>query len=135
VSLEEWGTTLAVNLCGVSVRSRSNGSDERPGVGPHRRCLVGLGEATGPRSGHGREFESRDGGPARTLAAEGGPNGVTADAVCPGSVRGPRVEVVIETHAAATDRSPEEVKRENGEDTLGDSFVESTNVGSFVASL
>jgi NAD(P)-dependent dehydrogenase (short-subunit alcohol dehydrogenase family) len=100
-----------------------------------RRCLVGLGEATGPRSGHGREFESRDGGPTRTLAAEGGPHGVTADAVCPGLGRGPRVEAGIENHAAGTDRSPEEVKREKVDDTLGASFVESTDVGSLVAYL
>ena len=66
-------------------------------------------------------------GLARTLAAEEGPHGVTANAVCPGSVRGPRIEAVVENHAAATDRSPEEVRREKVDDTLGESFVESTD--------
>jgi NAD(P)-dependent dehydrogenase (short-subunit alcohol dehydrogenase family) len=74
-------------------------------------------------------------GLTRTLGAEGGPHGVTANAVCPGSVRGPRIEAVIENHAAGTDRSPEEVRREKVDDTLGASFVESTDVGSLVAYL
>jgi len=72
-------------------------------------------------------------GLTRTLAAEGGPHGVTANAMCPGSVRGPRIEATIENHAAATDRSPEELRREKVDDTLGESFVESTDVASLVA--
>ena len=53
--------------------------------------------------------------------------------MCPGSVRGPRVEAAIENHAAATDRSPEELRREKVDDTLGESFVESTDAASLVA--
>ena len=69
----------------------------------------------------------------RTLAAERGPNGVTANAMCPGSVRGPRIGAAIENHAAATDRSPEELRREKVDDTSGESFVESTDAASLVA--
>lgn len=69
----------------------------------------------------------------RTLAAERGPHGATANATCPGSVRGPRIGAAIENHAAATDRSPEELRREKVDDTLGESFVESTDAASLVA--
>lgn len=57
----------------------------------------------------------------------------SANATCPGSVRGPRIEAAIENHATATDRSPEKLKREKVDDTLGESFVESTDVASLVA--
>lgn len=49
-------------------------------------------------------------GLAKTLAAELGPHGVRANAICPGSVEGERMDRVVAAEAAATGRTPEEVR-------------------------
>lgn len=49
-------------------------------------------------------------GLAKTLAAELGPFGVRVNAICPGSVEGERMDRVIAAEAAATSRTPEEVR-------------------------
>lgn len=48
----------------------------------------------------------------RTLAAELAADGVTVNAVCPGSVEGPRLEAVIEEQARSQGRTYEEVEAE-----------------------
>lgn len=136
VSLEEWDQTLAVNLRGAFLCAREvMGEMKDRGHGR----IVNISSVSGKRPVARRApyTSSKAGlfGLTRTLAAEGGPHGVTANAICPGSVRGPRIEAVIENEAAATDRSPEDVRQEKFEDTLGDSFVESTDVASLVAYL
>jgi len=51
-------------------------------------------------------------GLTKTLAMELGPFGVRVNALCPGSVEGPRIERVIKADAAARGLTPEEVERE-----------------------
>jgi NAD(P)-dependent dehydrogenase (short-subunit alcohol dehydrogenase family) len=48
----------------------------------------------------------------RTLATELAEEGITANAVCPGSVAGPRLDRVIEGQAKSQDRPVEEVREE-----------------------
>jgi NAD(P)-dependent dehydrogenase (short-subunit alcohol dehydrogenase family) len=51
-------------------------------------------------------------GLTKSIAIELGPYGVRANAICPGSVDGPRMRAVIEREAAARGASSEEVTRE-----------------------
>jgi NAD(P)-dependent dehydrogenase (short-subunit alcohol dehydrogenase family) len=51
-------------------------------------------------------------GLTKTLAMELGPDGIRVNAICPGSVEGPRIDRVIENDAAARGLAPAEVERE-----------------------
>ncbi|WP_412174815.1 SDR family oxidoreductase [Albidovulum marisflavi] len=46
----------------------------------------------------------------KTVAMELGPFGIRANAICPGSVNGPRIDRVFEAEAAAKGMTPEEVR-------------------------
>jgi NAD(P)-dependent dehydrogenase (short-subunit alcohol dehydrogenase family) len=46
----------------------------------------------------------------KTVAMELGPKGIRANAICPGSVNGPRIDRVIEAEAAAKGMAPEAVR-------------------------
>ncbi|WP_336711175.1 SDR family oxidoreductase [Arthrobacter sp. USHLN218] len=48
-------------------------------------------------------------GLTKTLAIELGPEGIRANAICPGAVNGPRIDAVIEAKAAMLDRPVKEV--------------------------
>lgn len=47
----------------------------------------------------------------KTVAMELGPHGIRANAICPGSVTGPRITSVIEAEAAAKGMTPEAVRQ------------------------
>jgi NAD(P)-dependent dehydrogenase (short-subunit alcohol dehydrogenase family) len=64
----------------------------------------------------------------RTLAVELADRGVTVNAVCPGSVQGPRVDAVIQGQDGSQGRSFEEVEREFRSGSPVDSFVEAGDV-------
>ena len=50
-------------------------------------------------------------GLTKTLAMELGPFGIRVNAICPGSVEGPRIERVIAADAARRGRTPEEIRQ------------------------
>ncbi len=47
----------------------------------------------------------------KTVAMELGPHGIRANAICPGSVNGPRIDLVIEAEAAAKGMTPDAVRQ------------------------
>lgn len=47
----------------------------------------------------------------KTVAMELGPFGIRANAICPGSVNGPRIDLVIEAEAAAKGMTPDAVRQ------------------------
>jgi NAD(P)-dependent dehydrogenase (short-subunit alcohol dehydrogenase family) len=71
----------------------------------------------------------------RTLALELADDGVTVNAVCPGSVAGPRLEAVIREQAASQGRPREEVEREFREISPMNVFVEADDVADAVVFL
>lgn len=68
----------------------------------------------------------------RTLAVELADHGVNVNAVCPGSVAGPRLDAVIEGQAAAQDRSVAEVEAEFRSASPMDEFVTPDDVADTV---
>jgi NAD(P)-dependent dehydrogenase (short-subunit alcohol dehydrogenase family) len=63
-------------------------------------------------------------GLVKSLAVELGPYGVRANAICPGTVDGPRMQGVIEAQASARGTSPEHVQRE---------YLQGQSISRFVA--
>jgi NAD(P)-dependent dehydrogenase (short-subunit alcohol dehydrogenase family) len=47
----------------------------------------------------------------KTVAMELGPHGIRANAICPGSVNGPRIDRVIDAEAEAKDMTPDAVRK------------------------
>lgn len=75
-------------------------------------------------------------GLTRTLAFELGDGNVTVNAICPGPVKGPRLEDVIQNQADEAGISYEEAKRERFLDSMAiDELVEEEDVAKKVAYL
>ncbi|APX97735.1 SDR family NAD(P)-dependent oxidoreductase [Natronorubrum daqingense] len=135
-SLEAWDRTHAVNLRGAFCCTKAV-IGEMKAQGDGR--IVNISSASGKRAIPNRSpyTSSKAGllGLTRTAAAEGGPHGVTANAICPGSVTGERIDDVIEKRAANSPHSPEEVREEKRTETLLHSFVDPEDVAATVAYL
>ena len=67
-------------------------------------------------------------GLAKTLAMELGPFGIRANAICPGSVEGPRMEGVLAREAAAKGMAVEDVRAGYAGGTAMQSFVEAADI-------
>ena len=74
-------------------------------------------------------------GLAKTLAMELGPHGVRANAICPGSVSGPRMDGVIAREAAAKSKSAEEVRAGYTSGVALRSFVEGADIANMAVFL
>jgi NAD(P)-dependent dehydrogenase (short-subunit alcohol dehydrogenase family) len=96
ITLEQWRSTIATDLDGVFLTFRAF----VPGLITRRSGnLVAVSSMTGKRPLHGRTpyAAAKMGviGLVRTLATELGPYGVRVNAVCPGYVAGPRMDMVV----------------------------------------
>lgn len=110
--LDEWRACLGVNLDGAMLAARGAARMMKPeGAG----VMVFLSSTAGL---HGTPFRgpyvaAKWGviGLMKTIAMELGPHGIRANAICPGSVNGPRIDRVIEAEAAAKGMTPEAVRQ------------------------
>ncbi len=107
--LDEWHRCIAVNLDGAMLAAK------------HGVPLMGAGGAivfTSSTAGtHGMPFRApyvaaKWGviGLMKTVAMELGPKGIRANAICPGSVNGPRIDRVIEAEAEAKGMTADTVR-------------------------
>jgi len=64
----------------------------------------------------------------KTLAMELGPHGIRVNAICPGSVRGPRIDGVIERDAAKRGLAAAEIRRVYERQTSLRSFVDAQDI-------
>lgn len=68
----------------------------------------------------------------RTLAVELATDGVTVNAICPGSVEGPRLQAVIEGQAESQDRPYDEVEKEFRAASPMEQFVQAEDIADAV---
>lgn len=112
VTREEWERTQAVNVTGMFLSIKH--------AVPHLResdrgRIVNLSSISGKRPLSNRTPYTASKmaviGLTRTLAFELGEDGITANAICPGATRGPRIDDVIEKQAEHLGVDYEEAKR------------------------
>lgn len=135
-SIDEWDTTLSINLRGAFLCTRAViGGMKSRGYGR----VVNISSSSGKRAVPMRSpyTSSKAGllGLTRTTAAEGGPHGVTANAICPGPVKGPRIDDVIDKRTENSDQSREKIVEEKEREALVHEFVEPDDVAATVAYL
>ena len=109
--LDEWHKCLAVNLDGAMLAAKYAApmmKAQKAGVMIFTSSTAGL---------HGAPYRApyvaaKWGviGLMKTVAMELGPFGIRANAICPGSVNGPRIDRVIEAEAAAKGMTPDAVR-------------------------
>ena len=110
--LEGWHQCLAVNLDGAMLVARGAARLMKP-------ARTGVITFISSTSGlYGTPFRApyvaaKWGviGLMKTVAMELGPFGIRANAICPGSVNGPRIDRVIEAEAAAKGMTPDAVRQ------------------------
>ena len=143
ITHEEFMGTLEVNLGGQFNATRAaiphlvdDGNGEAEGSDGARGRVVNLASQSGKRPLRDRTpyTTAKMGvvGFTRTLAVELADRGVTVNAVCPGSVAGPRLDAVIEGQAESQGRSFEAVEAEFRASSPMDSFVEAGDVADTV---
>mgnify|MGYP000185734820 CR=1 FL=1 len=133
ITTEEFMTTLETNLGGhfnatrAAIPHLKRGSDGR---------IVNISSMSGKRPLANRTpyTTAKMGviGFTRTLAVELASAGITVNAVCPGSVSGPRLEHVIEGQAESESRPYEEVEEEFRSVSPMNAFVEPSDVAQTV---
>ena len=113
VTVEEWEQTLDVNLKGMFLTVKHAAPHLREGEGS---SVVNISSISGKRPLQSRTpyTASKMGviGLTRTLAFELGDDDVNVNAICPGAVRGERINDVIEKQAEQLGVSFEEAKRQ-----------------------
>ena len=112
LDLDGWRRTLAINLDGMFLCARSAVPALRRAGGG---SIVNLSSTAGL---HGYPLRSPYAtakwgviGFTRTLAMELGPAGIRVNAICPGSVRGDRIDRVIAAQAAAQSVSEDAIRQ------------------------
>ena len=74
-------------------------------------------------------------GLTKTWAMELGPDGIRVNAICPGSVGGPRMDGVIEREAVARGLEPAEIRRAYERQVSMQSFIDAGDIGETIAFL
>src|SRR5262249_47319257 len=136
VSLEDWDRTFAVNLTGAFLCAKHVMPyliEQRSGSILNITSIAGL-QAYAYRSPY---CASKWGiiGLTQTLAQEGGPYGITANAIAPGPVSGPRIERVIRNRAAEMKLPYEEVVKQYVEPTALKRMVEEEDIAAMAVFL
>jgi NAD(P)-dependent dehydrogenase (short-subunit alcohol dehydrogenase family) len=110
--LEAWHQCLAINLDGAMLAAKHAARLMKPAG---RGVMIFTSSTSGL---YGTPFRApyvaaKWGviGLMKTVAMELGPHGIRANAICPGSVNGPRITSVIEAEAAAKGMSPDAVRQ------------------------
>lgn len=136
VTREDWDRTFAINLTGAFLCAKytfPHMIDRRSGCIINITSIAGL-QAYAYRSPY---CASKWGmiGLTQTFAEEGGRFGITANAIAPGPVRGPRIERVIRSRAEEMKLPYEEVVGQYVEPTALKRMVEEEDIAAMAAFL
>lgn len=136
IPLEEWEETMAVNLRGMFLCCKHTvPTMKRQGKG----SIVNIASVTGKRPLTQRTpyATTKMGviGLTRTLAAEVGKWKIRVNAICPGAVMGPRLDMVFEGIMKYSGKSREEVVAERTERSALKTLVDPKYVAAVVAFL
>ncbi|MEE9479897.1 MAG: SDR family oxidoreductase [Kiloniellales bacterium] len=132
----EWRRTLAVNLDGqFYCLRRAIPALKAAGGG----AIVNLASTAGlygyPRRGPYVASKWAVVGLTKSLAIELGPSGIRVNAICPGSIEGPRMDRVIAAEAAATGSSEEEVRQAYMRNTSMRCFIDAEDIANMAVFL
>jgi len=129
VSREDWDRTLAINLTGAMLCAKH--------ALPHlirqqSGCIINITSIAGLQAYALRSPYCASKwamiGLTQTLAEEAGRYNITANAIAPGPVRGPRIESVIRNRAAQMNATYEDVERQYVEPTALKRMVEEDDI-------
>lgn len=133
-SVEQWHKTIDINLNGNFHMTRSAISLLRarsPGA-----AIINMGSTAGlfgcPLRGPYVASKWAIVGLTKTLAMELGPEGIRVNAICPGSVEGPRIDRVMQSDAVARGLSVAEVEREYKQQTSLRTFATTEDIAAMV---
>lgn len=136
VGTKEWDQTIDVNLTGPFTMCRSL-LPQMKDAGYGR--IVNIASVTGKRPLVNRTpyATTKMGliGFTRTLAAEVGKHDINVNAVCPGSVDGPRIKRVFEKQADTSGQTYDEVRSDVEAESPREELVKRENVAELVAFL
>jgi NAD(P)-dependent dehydrogenase (short-subunit alcohol dehydrogenase family) len=132
----EWRRTLAINLDGqFYCLRRAIPALKAAGGG----AIVNLASTAGlygyPRRGPYVASKWAVVGLTKSLAIELGPSGIRVNAICPGSIEGPRMDRVIAAEAAATGSSEEEVRQAYMRNTSMRCFIDAEDIANMAVFL
>ena len=132
----EWRRTLAINLDGqFYCLRRAIPALKAAGGG----AIVNLASTAGlygyPRRGPYVASKWAIVGLTKSLAIELGPSGIRVNAICPGSIEGPRMDRVIAAEAAATGYSEEEVRQAYMRNTSMRCFIDAEDIANMAVFL
>jgi NAD(P)-dependent dehydrogenase (short-subunit alcohol dehydrogenase family) len=136
IKREDWDRTFAINLTGAFLCAKHvlpHLIEQRSGCILNITSIAGL-QAYAYRSPY---CASKWGmiGLTQTLAQEGGPYGITVNAIAPGPVAGPRIESVIRNRAAEMKLPYEEVVKQYIEPTALKRMVEEEDIAAMAVFL
>lgn len=133
VTPEEWDQTIAVNLNGMFYAAREAIPMIKASQGGSIVNIASNAAYFGyPYRSPYAASKWAILGFTKTMAMELGPAGINVNAICPGSVKGPRIDGVIQKEALMRDLSIEEVKAGYERQVSLRSFVEVTDVANTI---
>jgi NAD(P)-dependent dehydrogenase (short-subunit alcohol dehydrogenase family) len=136
VSREDWDRTIAINLTGAFLCAKHTLPhliERRSGRIINITSIAGL-RAYAYRSPYAASKWAMI-GLTRTLAEEAGGYNITVNAIAPGPVRGPRIDSVIRSRAAAMNRPVEDVERDYVEPTALKRMVDEEDIAAMAVFL
>lgn len=125
IKLEDWRACVSINLEGAFLAAKY----AAPVMKAQRSGAIIITSSTAGQYGYPNRAPYAAAkwaviGLMKTLAMELGPFGIRSNAICPGSVEGPRMEGVLQREAAAKGMSRDQVYQ---------GYASGTSMGSFVA--
>ncbi|MGS4982477.1 Enoyl-(Acyl carrier protein) reductase [Pseudosulfitobacter pseudonitzschiae] len=136
VSLDDWRTCMSVNLEGAFLAAKYAAPlMKKAGGGAMILTSSTAGQFGYPYRSPYAAAKWGVIGLMKTLAMELGPFGIRCNAICPGSVEGPRMEGVLEREAEAKGMTRDEVYEGYASGTSMRSFVEAQDIANMAVFL